>query len=114
MKDPEHKMSWEDEEFCIEYECFCGSLDLFAETCLMRNKENQKILQNGIYEGKLLLAIFEDSQMTDRIRSKALKLYLEACLDIDPFQKLQVPSGQAVLNDLTQLELTGDDLVEAI
>lgn len=61
-----------------------------------------------------MLAIFEDSQMTDRIRSKALKLYLEACLDIDPFQKLQVPSGQAVLNDLSNLDLTGDDLIEAI
>ena len=39
------------------------------------------------YPGKLLIAIFEDLDMefTDKIRSKSLKLYLEACLDIDPF-----------------------------
>jgi hypothetical protein len=34
------------------------------------------------------------------IRSRALKLYLESCLDIDPFQKLHVPSGQVVWKDL--------------
>ena len=52
--------------------------------------------------------------MTDKIRSKALKLYLEACLDIRPFKRLQVPSGQAVLEDLNRLELTGNDLIEAV
>lgn len=77
-----YKMTEDEEEMCIEYECFCGSLDLFAETCLGRNEKNQKILQNwiqmpekerekikpkegkeekimkGVYEGKLLLVIF--------------------------------------------------------
>lgn len=130
--------SAEEEDLLIEYECFCGSLDLFAETCLGRNERNQKILQNwiqmpehlralvkpkegkeekimkGVYEGKLLLVIFQDERMTDKIRSKSLKLYLEACLDIRPFKRLQVPSGQAVLEDLNRLELTGNDLIEAV
>lgn len=52
--------------------------------------------------------------MNYAIRSKSLKLYLEACLDIDPFQKLQVPSGLAVWKDLPQLDFSGKQLEQAI
>ena len=84
VQDPDAKLSHKDEEFLIDYECFCNSLDLFAETCLQRNKKNQQKLQT-IFESKLLICIFKDHRMNFKIRSKALKLYLEACLDIDPF-----------------------------
>ena len=71
----------------IDFKCLKQTLDLFAETCLHRNKANQKRLQE-FYEAKILIAIFQDDRMNYAIRSKSLKLYLEACLDIDPFQKL--------------------------
>ena len=51
--------------------------------------------------------------MNFKIRSKSLKFYLEACLDIDPFQKLQVPSGQAVFKDLPPLQCMGQELIKA-
>lgn len=112
-QDPEAKMSDKDEEFIIDYECFCNSLDLFAETSLQRNKTNQQKLQT-IFESKLLICIFKDQRMNFKIRSKALKLYLEACLDIDPFQRLQVPSGQAVLKELKELPVQGNELLHAV
>lgn len=37
-EDPNATMSHADEEFLIEYECFVQTLDLFAETCLHRNR----------------------------------------------------------------------------
>jgi hypothetical protein len=51
--------------------------------------------------------------MNFKIKAKALKFYLEACLDVDPFQKLQVPSGQAVFKDLPPLQIKGQELIRA-
>lgn len=34
------QMSAADQAFMIDYQCFVQTLDLFAETCLHRNKEN--------------------------------------------------------------------------
>lgn len=49
--------------------------------------------------------------MNFEIRSKSLKLYLEACLDVDPFQKLQVPSGHTVWKDLPTIGFMGQELI---
>lgn len=106
-------MSEDDEMFLIEYDCFCHQLDLFAETCLMRNKINQRILQE-FFPSKFLIDIFQEKQLTFKIRSKALKFYLVACLDIDPFKELVIPSGQAVFCELKDLDFEGEDLVTAI
>ena len=54
---PNAELSPADAEFAINYQCFIRTLDLFAETCLHRNKENQKKLA-PIFENKLLIAIF--------------------------------------------------------
>lgn len=112
-KDPDWVMSHEDEHFLIDYDCFCQQLDLFAETCLNRNKENQKKL-SVFFEGKLLIDIFQYDKFDFRIRSKALKFYLEACLDMDPFKKIVVPAGLAVFSELTKLEYESNELVEQI
>ena len=106
-------MSDADFHFMIDYQCILQGLDLFAETCLHRNRRNQKRLTE-FFDNKVLIAIFKDTRMNYGIRSRALKLYLEACLDIDPFQKLQVPSGQAVWRELPQLDFSGPELIEAV
>jgi len=61
-------------------------LELFAETTLCRNSENQKKIAR-YFDNKILIAIFKDDRMQNKIRKSSLKLYLEACLDIDPFMK---------------------------
>ena len=38
--DPAAELSAADADFEINYACFIQTLDLFAETCLHRNKEN--------------------------------------------------------------------------
>jgi hypothetical protein len=97
-----------------EFNCFVRSLDLFAETCLDRNKVNQKKLAQ-YYENKLLIQIFTDEEMNFMIRSRSLRLYLESCLDIDPFQRLIVPSGQVVWKDLPSIEFQdSNELIQAI
>jgi hypothetical protein len=66
------------------------------------------------YEAKILSAIFHDERMDNNIRAKSLKLFLMSCLDIEPFHKLQVPSGQAVWKDLLKIDYEGDQLAQAV
>ena len=56
-QDPDAVLSAEDENFLIEYECLIQLIALFAETCLHRNKENQKKLAID-FDKKILSAIF--------------------------------------------------------
>ena len=39
-QNPNHVWSQADQDFAIEFECLKQILDLFAETCLEKNKEN--------------------------------------------------------------------------
>ena len=52
--------------------------------------------------------------MNFQLRAKALNFYLECCLDVDPFLKLQVPSGLAVFKDLIELDMETIELLNLI